>query len=195
MTDIVHPLAIVPAAGRSERFGGMKLVAEVGGEPLLDRTLRSLLDGGIDRVVVVLAPGASLAAVRLLTDSRVETVTNADPARGMFSSIQTGLAAATGHPIAILPADMPFVQPDTIRALVEQCVRAGASFVPAHGGHRGHPLVLPGALRKGLLGADATTSLKDALLSLGSGPLEFPVRDSGVLRDVDTRDDLDESRS
>ena len=195
MPDIVHPLAIVPAAGRSARFGGMKLVAEVDGEPLLDRTLRSLLDGGIERIVVVLAPGASLAAVRLLVDSRVETVTNADPSRGMFSSIQVGLAAAAGDPIAVLPADMPFVQPDTIGALVAQCVRAGAAFVPTHGGHRGHPLVLPGALRDALLGADAMTSLKDALLSLGRGPMEFPVGDRGVLRDVDTSDDLDTSRS
>jgi molybdenum cofactor cytidylyltransferase len=194
MTDIVHSLAIVPAAGQSERFGGMKLVADVDGEPLLDRTLRSLLDGGIDRVVVVLAPGASFPTVSRLCDHRVTIAVNPDPSRGMFSSIHVGLAAAAGDPIAVLPADMPFVRPDTIRALVEQCVRTGAAFVPAHAGRRGHPLVLPGALRYALLGADATTSLKEALLSLGSSPLEFPVRDDGVMRDVDTRDDLDTGR-
>ena len=42
--------AVVPAAGRSSRFGGMKLLADVGGEPLVNRTLGSLLETG--RVVV-----------------------------------------------------------------------------------------------------------------------------------------------
>lgn len=187
--------AIVPAAGRSERFGGMKLVANVEGEPLLDRTLRSLLDGGIDRIVVVLAPGASLAAVRLLADSRVVTATNANPARGMFSSIQTGLAAAAGHLLAILPADMPFVRAATVTAVLEACQRLDAAVVPVYRGRRGHPIAVPGRLREALQNADATASLKDALLNLGVSPLELPVEDSGVLRDVDRREDLDERRS
>ena len=52
--------AIVPAAGKGERFGGAKLVADIGGETLLNRTLRSLLDGGIDELIVVVAPHADL---------------------------------------------------------------------------------------------------------------------------------------
>src|SRR6187399_2453717 len=103
-------VAIVPAAGKGERFGGAKLVARIHGEALIDLTLRSLLDGGVDRVIVVLAPGVSLSEARLLEDRCVQTVVNADPSRGMFSSIQTGLAVADGDPILILPADMPFVQ-------------------------------------------------------------------------------------
>ena len=64
-------VAIVPAAGKAERFGGGKLIADIDGEPLLNRTLRSLLDGGVDHLVVVLAPGATFATVELLNDERV----------------------------------------------------------------------------------------------------------------------------
>jgi molybdenum cofactor cytidylyltransferase len=184
-------LAIVPAAGRSERFGSMKLLASVGGEALLDRTLRSLLEGGVDRIIVVLAPGASLA-VRLLTDSRVETVPNTDPSRGMFSSIQAGLAAAAGHPVVILPADMPFVHAATIRAVLEESRTRDRAVVPVYRGRRGHPIAVPGRLRDALLAADAKASLKNALLILGDPPVELVVDDAGVLRDVDTRADLDD---
>ncbi|MFW9792627.1 NTP transferase domain-containing protein, partial [Brucella melitensis] len=77
---------------------------------LLQWTLRSLLDGGIRRVTVVVAPNAVFAPVTLLHDARVTLVTNPDPDRGMLSSIQGGLESAAGDPILVLPADMPFVR-------------------------------------------------------------------------------------
>ncbi len=183
-------VAIVPAAGRSERFGSPKLLADLRGEPLLNRTLRSVLDAEVPHVVVVLAPGAVLD-VPLLRDDRVQVVTNPDPARGMFSSIQVGLSAAAGDPIVVLPADMPFVQPATVAILIDACRRTGGAVVPARGTERGHPLVLPGRLREPLRTADDTSNLKAALLALDASPAEIPVEDPGVLRDVDRREDLD----
>jgi hypothetical protein len=73
-------------------------VALIDGEALIDRTIRSLLDGGVDRVVVVMAPGASLSESRLLEDRRVQTVVNDDPSRGMFSSISGRRGGSRGRP-------------------------------------------------------------------------------------------------
>jgi CTP:molybdopterin cytidylyltransferase MocA len=53
----MRAIAIVPAAGKGSRFGpGPKLAAAIDGVPLLERTVRSLLDGAVDAVIVVLAP-------------------------------------------------------------------------------------------------------------------------------------------
>ena len=104
-------VAVVPAAGSSTRFGTMKLLADVGGAPLLERTLASLLDAGVARVVVVTRAGEAFEAVPSMADPRVTVSVNPDPARGMFSSIQTGLAVAGGDVVLVLPADMPFVAP------------------------------------------------------------------------------------
>jgi molybdenum cofactor cytidylyltransferase len=183
-------VAVVPAAGRSERFGGMKLLADVAGEPLLNRTLRCLLEASVDTVIVAVAPQAALDAVDLLHDPRVRTVVNPDPSRGMFSSIQTGLAACDGDPILVLPADMPFVGSATVAAVIDACRRGRSPVVATYQGTRGHPIALPRGLRGALLRADPDRSLKEALAELQVTLREIDVDDPGVIRDVDTREDL-----
>src|SRR6187401_1039449 len=105
--------AVVLAAGQSLRYGRAKLLDVVRGEPMLNHTLRCLLDGGVDRIVLVTGLDAAFAAVPLAHDSRVTVVVNPDPGRGMFSSVQAGLAAADGDCVIVLPGDMPFVRSAT----------------------------------------------------------------------------------
>jgi molybdenum cofactor cytidylyltransferase len=183
-------LAIVPAAGKAERFGGGKLLADVGGVPLLDRTLMCLLDGGIDRIVVVLPPAVRFDAVKQLADPRVLVVVNPDPSRGMFSSIQVGVGAGDGDPILILPGDMPFVSSGTVVAVLTAQARTGGLVVPRHDGRRGHPIALPGRLHAEILQADATGTLSQLLKAVAIDRLELDVEDAGVVRDVDVVGDL-----
>lgn len=185
------PLAIVPAAGASVRFGSMKLLADVEGVPLIGRTLASLFDAGISRVVLVAAPGHGLDAVPAVRSGRVLLVENPDPSRGMLSSIQVGLAAAEGESVLVLPGDMPFVASDAIRTIAAAVVGAERPVVPVVDGRRGHPLGIPARFTAGLLAQPASASLKDALRAVsGAPPMEIPVADRGVLRDVDVPDDL-----
>ncbi len=184
-------VGIVPAAGRAERFGRQKLVEIVGGEPLLNRTLRSLLDAGVDRVVVVTAPREALESVSLLRDARVSRVVNPDPSRGMLSSIQTGVAAAPeGDPLIVLPGDMPFVRPATVAAVVARAPGPGSVAIARRGDKRGHPLALPRSLGREILNADPRGTLSDLLTRLHIERLYVDVADPGVVRDVDVPGDL-----
>lgn len=183
-------VAVVPAAGASTRFGAMKLLADVGGAPLLERTLASLLDAGVTRVIVVTRAGEAFAAVPSMADARVAAVVNPDPARGMFSSIQAGLAAAGGDVVLVLPADMPFVAPESVAAVVARAAATESVVVPVHQARRGHPIAIPRRLCDALLGLAPATTLKDALAASGASLLLLDVADAGVLRDVDVPDDL-----
>lgn len=183
-------IAIVPAAGRAERFGGGKLTAPIGGEPLLNHTLRSLLDGGVDRVVVVTAPGASLEGVTLLDDARVARAVNPDPSRGMLSSVQAGLAAAGGDPILVLPGDMPYVKSATVAAVLAAARDTGRIVSPRVGGRHGHPVALPASLRDDILSAEPSTTLAALIEAREAARLSVDVTDAGVRRDVDVRGDL-----
>jgi molybdenum cofactor cytidylyltransferase len=183
--------AVVPAAGRAERFGGGKLIAEVRGEPLLNHTLRCLLDAGAADVVVVAALAVSLESVSLLTDRRVRIAINPSPGRGMFSSIQTGLAVlGDTHQILVLPGDMPFVRVDTVKRVVDAAALIRRPVTPIYQDRRGHPISLPAAVLAVLRSAASSRSLKEALLAAGVERVDLPIDDPGILHDVDVPADL-----
>lgn len=158
---------------------------------MLQHTVASLLDAGARSVVVVAATLEALASVAIGKDTRVTIAVNPSPDRGMFSSIQIGLAATDGPtPVLVLPGDMPFVNPETVGRTATECVRTSRVIVPTHDGRRGHPVAIPRALVAELLAANPAGSLKEALHSVDA-PLIIDVDDPGILRDVDTRADLD----
>ena len=187
-------LAIVPGAGTAERFGSTKLLADVHGVPLVARTIRSLQDGGIDRVVLVVAPGSPLLDLtgprNLFRSPAVQIAINPDPERGMLSSIQAGLAAADSDRTLMLPADMPFVRPATVAAVLAAAAESSAIILPTYERAHGHPIGLPAAARDVILGADPRATLKDVLAASGLDYREVLVDDPGVLRDVDVPRDL-----
>lgn len=165
-------IAVIPASGRSSRFGSDKRKALIDGVPMLERVVSLMTSADVECVVV---------------DN------NPDPDRGMFSSIQMGLTAAVARHASVIlvhPADMPFVRVETIRAAIRECERTGRAVCPRAGGKRGHPLAFPLELARQLLTVDPSTPLNEAFAAIGLIRHEFDVDDPGILKDVDTRDDL-----
>ena len=194
MPDTFRAVAVVTAAGSAERFGGKKLLAPVNGEPLLDHTIRSLLDGGVTEVIVVVSADARRELARdvsAMNDARVRPIENPDPSRGMFSSIQIGVAEATGDALLVLPGDMPFVRPETVRAVIAKYRERPAIVSPRYKGKRGHPVVMPLSLRDEIAATPATANLHEVIKRHSGEPVHIDVNDAGVVRDVDTRSDLE----
>ena len=189
----MRSIAVVPAAGSAERFGGKKLLAPIDGQPLLDRTIAALLDGGVGQVIVVVGPDADELTrdVNAFNDPRVWPVVNPDPARGMFSSLQVGMAEAEGDALVVLPADMPFVQGGTVAILLAAFASRPAIVSPKHQGKRGHPVILPPGLRDEIRSADPSSNLHEILKRHPDQRVDIDVTDRGVVRDVDRPADLD----
>ncbi len=190
-------VGIVPAAGSAERFGGRKLLADIDGSPLLEHTLRALIAGGIRSVVVVLGPEAHevQAGIPALGEPAVRVAINPDPSRGMFSSIQVGLASFDREEgIAVLPGDMPYVRASTVATLLDVFGRSGAIVSPRYEGKRGHPVIVPASLVAEILAADPQSNLHEVLKRHPDRRLDVDVMDRGVVRDVDTLADLGSTR-
>jgi molybdenum cofactor cytidylyltransferase len=189
----VRAVAVVTAAGSAERFGGKKLLTPIDGEPLLDHTIRALLEGGVAEVIVVVGRDARAEVerdVNAMLDPRVRPVENPDPTRGMFSSIQEGVAQAQGDAILVMPGDMPFVSPETVRAVIDAYARKPAIVSPRYRGKRGHPVALPASLRDEILAADPRSTLHDVIHAHTDIRVDVDVEDPGVVRDVDRIEDL-----
>lgn len=114
-------MAIVLAAGASQRFGSPKLLAQLGGRPVLEHVLDAAVAAGLTDVVVVL--GADCDAVLDAVTWRTERVeTNPRPMDGLSSSLRIGLDAAaedrTVDAVLVLLGDQPTVRPEVIAAVL-----------------------------------------------------------------------------
>jgi molybdenum cofactor cytidylyltransferase len=193
----VRAVAVVTAAGSAERFGGKKLLTPIDGEPLLDHTIRALLEGGVAEVIVVVGRDARAEIerdVNSMLDPRVRPVENPDPSRGMFSSIQEGVAQAQGDTILVMPGDMPFVSAETVRAVLAAYERKPAIVSPRYRGKRGHPVALPASLRDEIRAADSGLTLHDVIHAHMDMRVDVEVDDPGAVRDIDRQEDLEKGR-
>src|SRR5687767_4034086 len=127
-------VGVVLAAGKGRRFAAaapeipFKLLAQIDGESMVRRTVMSLLDGGVDRCVVVVSSDTEAAVGAALNGLPVTLTVNPKPSRGMFSSIQCGVAHLRADDRGVLlPGDMPYVRPETTAAVLSAAIRAGVS--------------------------------------------------------------------
>lgn len=183
--------AIVLAAGAGARFGGHKLLASVEGRPILQHVLDRLAGAGLGDVVVVLGDDADAieTAISWRSERRVR---NPDPARGLSSSLQVGIAALDGDVAAalIVLGDQPRLSVNVIAALLADPTSVDRPIVvPAYAEDGGRNPVL--------LGRAAFDLAASASGDRGLGPLLMAhpelVREVAVTGDnpdVDTRADL-----
>ena len=189
------------AAGASSRFGSPKMLAPVPPEgiPLLRRVLETWLGSGFDEVIVVLGNDADAIREKLggFTPRFVE---NPRWDAGMFSSVKAGLAATAARSthIALSPADLPFLSKESLRRVLSAVASldAGGSslVVPTHAGRRGHPLLIPAALRSRLLTWPESARLNQLFEEPDVTVHYLEGFDETILRDVDTPSDLLASR-
>ncbi len=185
--------AVLLAAGGSTRFGFKnKLVAEIGGCPLVRIVADTIAAAGISEIVVV--TGANTSAVeRALEGAPVRFAHNARWQDGIGSSIATGVSAlgptATGAFIVL--GDMPFVTCALLERLISIFEREHAIIFPAKlTGEQRNPVLWPRRhfpLLNALGGQDGAKSL---LKSFAGSCTAVTVADESILADVDTPEDL-----
>jgi molybdenum cofactor cytidylyltransferase len=185
--------AIALAAGLATRMGEIKPLTLVDGEPVLVIVLRRIRAAGVSRPIVVLG---SRSAQRIeeavdLTDCVV--VFNDEPEAGMSRSLRLGLDAVSPEAIGalIFHADMPFVRPETVRAVLH-AAEAGASIVaPIHRARRGFPVFFHRAcfpeLRESLSGDAGGRAYIEAH---HDDLVSITVDDPGCVYDIDRPTDL-----
>ena len=125
--------AAIPAAGYSRRMGRPKLLLPLHGRPLVAGVVEALRRGGVNEIVLVIAPGDE----ELRDWSRqagLRVAVNPDPERGMLSSIREGITelggaaalAARGERLLVSPADLPNLDAGTVALLLQRMTDTGA---------------------------------------------------------------------
>ena len=181
---------ILLAAGSGSRFGGGKLLA-----PLADGTAVGIaawknLNSALPDPLVVIRRGDD-AARDLFRRVGARMVECADAADGMSKSLIAGIqASASSDGWIIALGDMPFVNPNTI-AKVASAIDGGAQIAtPDFNGSRGHPVGFSAKLLTELLAIQGDEGAREVVKRHRDAIQIIETRDPGILRDIDTREDL-----
>ena len=187
--------AVILAAGAGARLGGVaKALLVTRGLTYLERIVATARGEDVklhDAVIVVGPPFAEAVAAHARTLG-LRVAVNAEPERGMASSIAIGFAVlATGDADAawLWPVDHPGVEAATLRALV---AALGAHQVarPRFESRGGHPpLVARSLWAQRARGTDSPDGARGVIAA--ADVVEVPVFDAAVVRDVDTRADAE----
>ena len=186
--------ALILAGGAGRRFAkdgaGGKLLADLGGAPVIRRVAERVCDAGFAEVVVV--TGADDASVRTALESLACRIVHApDWAEGMAATLRTGIAALSpeARGVCVFLGDMPLVPVRLCGALTEAAEAAGYAARPRLEGKPGHPVAFTRAAFPDLMALEGDRGAT-ALLAGRSDVAYCDTAERGVLFDIDTPADL-----
>lgn len=204
---------IVLSAGRSARMGEPKALLDFNGRTFLASAVDALRAGGCSAVVAVVAEarvadavgpdaggpdaggpavaGADAAGAGAARGEELEVrvVWNVAPGSEQLDSLRAGLGAMPDDVVGaiVLPVDHPLVRPETVRALLD-AGRSNPDAVirPTLDGVPGHPTLFPRVVWPRLHDPSLPSGARSVVESPDTRTVDVPVRDGGVLADIDT---------
>lgn len=186
--------ALILAGGAGRRFGaagqGAKLLADLGGAPVIRRVATAVAGAGFAEVVVTAgAEGASLRSA--LEGIACRIIDAPDWAEGMAASIRAGVAALAPEAagVCVFLGDMPLVPVSVCGDLIAAAEAAGYAARPRCVGQPGHPVALTRAAFADLMRLQGDRGAA-ALLAHRDDVAYLDTAGTGVLLDIDTPADL-----
>ena len=179
---------VIMASGLGKRFGGNKLMAEFGGQPMIARILAAT-DDIFDRRVVVTRHEAVAAYCRA---RNVEVVLHNLPNRN--DTVRLGLeAVGEVDGCMFCPGDQPLLKKETIEALINGWKReSDCIWRPSFEDQPGAPVLFPKWAFSELLTLPEGKGGGFLARKYPERARLHPVRDPYELMDVDTRETLRE---
>jgi molybdenum cofactor cytidylyltransferase len=186
--------AIVLAAGRSTRMGGPnKLLAEIGGKPLVRIAAEQALASKARPVVVVTGHQHDKVEAAL-HGLDLRFTHNPNFAEGLSTSVRAGLAAlpTDADGVIVCLGDMPQVTAPLIDKLTTAFdpEKGALVVIPVIDGKRGNPVVWARRFFPELMAIDGDVGARHLIGRYPEAVAEVALTDTAALVDVDTPDAL-----
>ncbi len=164
-------LAIILASGKGTRFGIPKAEAGFEGKSFLQMIIANLQQTGLNYFIARYSG----------TPDMLETLRKA--AKEIAENGNTPSA------YLVFPVDFPFVKGETISTLLAVHLQSPQAVIrPVCDGLRGHPVIIPASLN--LESDDQGLGLKGIIRNANLPLIDISVPDRGILRNINTQEDL-----
>lgn len=187
------PTAIVLAAGKGERYDGIKQLATINNKPALQHVLDSVkeINWSFDPILVL-----GYKASRILSSINPDgfrVVENPDWDDGMSTSLKKGVSETPERSsgFTFFLGDMPLVHPRITTRVLEKAADGASIVAPVFQGERGFPVYLHGKWRAQLL-ADVSgdQGARKIIRQNRENLTQIKTKDRGVIMDLNQKSDL-----
>ena len=183
VTGMCRSGAVILAAGSSTRFGSDKRHHRLAGNRTMLATTLAIYQSVFARIFLVLQPDDRSWASEL---SGVQPVYAADSGLGMGHSLAAGIRAARHLDLLFVAlADMPHVQPATLRRLVDAMPDTRSIVQPAYLGTPGHPVGFGSAYFDELERLSGDVGARQVLAAHPNQVTRLDFSDAGIVADID----------
>jgi molybdenum cofactor cytidylyltransferase len=185
------PVILLLAAGEGSRYGGIKQLADIAGEPMVRRVAKTALHAGVPVMVVTGAHADAVTAA--LGGLPVTTIYCEEWQLGMAHSIRKGVQSLEQHfpqasGVLLCLADQPLLRSSTLLALLDRHAQAPERVMATmHDDVAGPPVIFPRDCFHALSLLSGTKGAR-SLLEQEKHRVDYVACDD--LLDVDTLDDL-----
>lgn len=185
---------LITVAGQSQRMQAFKPLLPINGIPMIAHTAGVFSKAGITNLFVVVGKRGE-EIISALNDIPAHFLWNpAFAETEMFASLQIGLTAirnAGGFEAAFfLPGDMPAVEPEVLKLLMNEMQSGGWDVVfPSSGTRRLHPPLIHERLFDRLIAYSGEDGLRGAFRAVEASIGYVITLETGCLLDVDTPED------
>lgn len=188
-------VGILLSAGFSRRFGSADKLLQLlpDGRPIALASAESLIKAMPISIAVVRSENIVLA--ELLSNAGLKVVFCNENDQEMADSLSTAIrfsssleAANDGFVIAL--ADMPYIEPATIKTVATNLSTGASIVIPTYLGQRGHPVGFSAKFRSELESLQGDEGARSIIKRYPNEVELLQCDDAGVLADIDTQADL-----
>ena len=184
--------AVILAAGSASRYGALKQLIAIDGQPMVRHMARNALAAGLHPVVVVVGAEGD-RVIDCLTNLDVHAVTNVEWATGMGGSLSTGVRALMdmGAPLRalmLLLADQVAIRIDELEGMLSaHATRPDRILACQHAGNMGPPCIFPLSYAGDLMDMNGAAGAR-VLLEKHAAHVDG-IDLASAFRDIDTPED------
>jgi len=185
---------IILAAGQSKRMREMnKLLIKIDNQTMIEKIVDISLKSSANNTIVVLGYENDILQ-RILDNKKITTIVNKEYLKGQSSSLQLGISALPEDCDAalIMLGDMPNINSRLINQLIENYNPNDnkSIIIPTYKNKKGNPVLIDREFFPDILSIKGDKGAKDIIKVNKNYIKELPQKNSTIVEDIDTKDDL-----